>query len=79
MDVANGANVMSKFPILFLACAMLGACVSPTATLSNSSGQKIVCSSAGFGLITGMLAKTQYNNCVEAAEKAGYRIESSKN
>jgi hypothetical protein len=60
--------------ILFLS-STLSACVSPSATLSNSTGQTMKCSAFGFGLITGEMAKSRFNNCVENAQSKGYKLD----
>ena len=48
-------------------------CISETSVFHSADGKQTgVCSGAGFGIIRGTLAISQYHNCREAYLKAGY-------
>ena len=51
---------------------ILVSCAAPSAQLVNDKGQKTQCSAFGLGL-GALIALTMEQNCVEQAEKQGYR------
>lgn len=64
---------MVKLIVVSLTLFIAG-CVSPVVNLSKGD-QMIECSSFGFGLITGEMAKSRVNKCVDEAQEKGYRID----
>ena len=69
----------SRLLAVIVECGMVAACVSPSATLSDSSGHTMQCSASGFGLITGEMAKSRFNACVAQAKNNGYKINDVRN
>jgi hypothetical protein len=66
----------SRFPwaITIVAGAIgLAGCISETSAFHSADGKyTVVCSGAGFGIIRGTMAISEYHNCREAYRKAGY-------
>jgi hypothetical protein len=57
---------------LFVAFCVAG-CINETSVFHSVDGKQTgVCSGAGFGIIRGTMAISQYHNCREAYLKVGY-------
>lgn len=69
---------MKKNIMITILVSLLTGCISPSATLSSASGKKLECSSSGFGLIFGEMAKSEFNKCVTEAQMKGYKIDTVK-
>lgn len=58
--------------VIILASALLSACASNQAVLTNASGQKYYCQTQGYGLISSAIANSRFEECVERARYNGY-------
>ncbi|USH03648.1 hypothetical protein K6Q96_06540 [Grimontia kaedaensis] len=59
---------------LIIVC-MLGivsGCTSYSTTLANEKGHTTDCHASGFGLISSMVAKSSYDECVKNAHARGF-------
>lgn len=63
---------VSATVMLAAGIALLG-CVNETTAFHSPDGKyTAVCSGAGFGIVRGTMAASQYNNCRQAYLAAGY-------
>jgi uncharacterized protein YcfL len=60
--------------IVILAVLSTVSCVSKQATLVNDQGQEVVCDASGFGIISGTMAKNEFNRCVSDAQTKGFKV-----
>ena len=61
------------YAVLLFVAFCVAACVNETSVFHRMDGKQIgACSGAGFGIIRGSMAISQYHNCREAYLKEGY-------
>ena len=57
---------------VFALVALLTACVSQKAALTNAQGQQVRCDHWGFGIIGAPAAMAMHSDCMKKAHAAGY-------
>ena len=63
---------MNRLVFFLVVPVLVAGCVTPSGSLVNSSGQRVDCRAAGFGIISGTMAKNRYEECVSRAQMNGY-------
>lgn len=56
-----------------LACLSLSGCVSESAILKNPQGQSYRCYARGYGVVSSMMAKAAFEDCMAEAAAKGYQ------
>jgi hypothetical protein len=65
--------------VLFFCVALSAAgCISQRAVLVNDRGEEMTCEVTGWGAFPALVASNARNQCIDDAEKRGYRLKQNE-
>lgn len=64
---------LATISVALLSLAVMSGCASYNQDLMNVSGQRVKCTTQGFGIIGAMVASSIQNSCLQTAQSNGYK------